>query len=244
MKKIVFRIDDVGASSKKFEIYSKKIFGNFLFLKRLPIFKAWGPYEELSLENWKEILNYIGENNYKLTIAVTASWVDEKNIKTPFFEKFPAQANIIYDHLKYGNIEIVNHGLTHCVVGRHLPHFFSSNRKFHREFWEWVPYEVQHSNLIESCNIFKKWIGYIPKILVPPGNVYSKDTVKICEKLNFKAINSSKKFQVNSSIKFLDNENVFAFHDRDIVMNGMNWIKNIYKVNSKKFKFNFLHDLL
>ena len=40
MEKIVLRMDDVGASTKHFEVYSKKIFGNFLFLKYLPYFRA------------------------------------------------------------------------------------------------------------------------------------------------------------------------------------------------------------
>ena len=41
MKKIVFRMDDVGASSKKFEVYSKVKFGNFLFLK-ITLFQGLG----------------------------------------------------------------------------------------------------------------------------------------------------------------------------------------------------------
>ena len=41
MDKIVFRMDDVGASTKLYEVYSNKYFGN-LFLKRMKYFKAWG----------------------------------------------------------------------------------------------------------------------------------------------------------------------------------------------------------
>ena len=51
---LVLRMDDVGASSKKFNVYSKSRIGNFLFLKKIKPFKAWGPYEEISTEQWKK----------------------------------------------------------------------------------------------------------------------------------------------------------------------------------------------
>ena len=38
-KKIALRIDDIGASTKKYEIYSKKFLGNILFLKYTELFK-------------------------------------------------------------------------------------------------------------------------------------------------------------------------------------------------------------
>jgi hypothetical protein len=243
MKKIVFRMDDVGASTKKFEIYSKKPFGNFLFLKRMPYFKAWGPYNELSTDNWKDIFNFIGENNYKLSLAITAAWVDEKNNLIPFYEKFPDQAKVICEFLKKGILEINNHGLTHCVVGKHNPRLFSSNRKYHREFWEWVPYKTQYFNLSKSSEIFKKWLGYSPNILVPPGNVYSNHTIKICEALNFKIINSSRILDIKTNVRILNNDNVFAFHDRDIVLNGSAWLKKIYKNYANQHQFNFIEEL-
>jgi len=243
MRKIVFRMDDVGASTKKFEIYSNKMFGNFLFLKRMPYFKAWGPYDELTSDNWIDIFNFIGENNYKISLAITAAWVDEKNNLIPFYDKFPDQAKVIHDYLKKDIIEINNHGLTHCVVGKHKPRLFSSNRKYHREFWEWLPYETQYFNISKSSEIFKNWLGFSPDILVPPGNVYSIDTIKICEELNFKTINSSKTFHLKTNIRILNNDNVFAFHDRDISLYGSVWLKNLYKNYSKSHQFHFIKEL-
>ena len=52
-------MDDVGASSKKYEVYSKLLFGNFLFLKYIPPFKAMGPYNELTVDNWDEIISIL-----------------------------------------------------------------------------------------------------------------------------------------------------------------------------------------
>ena len=244
MDKIVFRMDDVGASTKLYEVYSKKYFGNLFFLKRMKYFKAWGPYKEIESDTWKEIFDYVGENKFKLTLAVTASWVDEKNNLIPFYEKFPKQAKLIADNLKYNFLEITNHGLTHCVVGKHMPKLISSNRKYHREFWDWLPYDTHYSNLYKSREIFKEWLGYSPNILVPPGNVYSSHTIKACEKLNFKGINASKIIENDSKIKILNNSNVFAFHDRDIVLNGTKWLKEKYKQESLEYKFKFLEELI
>ena len=78
-----------GSKFKMGNIYSKKFFGNFFFLKKMSQFKAWGPYNEIEPNKWEEIFDYIGENNFKLTLAITASWVDEKSNLIPFYDKFP-----------------------------------------------------------------------------------------------------------------------------------------------------------
>ena len=121
MSRIALRMDDVGASTKHFEVYSKKMFGNFLFLKYLSFFRAWGVYEEISSEMWQEIFQTLEENDAKLTIGVTATWVERDGTLVPFPEKFPLQADLLKAAEEDGIIEIANHGLTHCVVGNHLP---------------------------------------------------------------------------------------------------------------------------
>jgi len=125
------RIDDIGASTKRYEVYSKKMFGNFLFLKYLPGFKAWGPYDEMDDAQWQKVLDLLIKYSAKLTVGITASWVDRDGDLVPFPEKFPVQAGVIKQGWKEGLLEIASHGLTHCVLGKHLPRFFSSNRKYH-----------------------------------------------------------------------------------------------------------------
>ena len=244
MNKVTLRMDDVGASTKHFEVYSKVPFGNFLFLKYLPYFRAWGVYNEINFDLWDEIIDFLVKENAKLSIAITASWVDKDGSLIPFPEKFPKEAKIIKQAAEEKILEISNHGLTHCVVGKHLPRLFSSNRRYHREFWDWLPYDTHYSNLYNSIEIFKNWLGYSPKVLVPPGNVYSTHTIRACEKLNFKAINASKIIENSANIKILNNSNVFAFHDRDIVLNGLQWLKEKYKERSLEYKFKFLEELI
>ena len=70
MKKIILRMDDVGASTKKYEVYSKYRIGNILFLKYLKPFKAWGPYKELTEDEWEQIFLILSKYNAKITIAM------------------------------------------------------------------------------------------------------------------------------------------------------------------------------
>ena len=142
-------MDDIGASTKFYEVYSKFPFGNFLFLKYTKIFGAWGVYDEITYSLWSEIFHLLDKYNAKMTVGVTACWVEKNNDMIPFYEKFPKEARIIKIGLKNNLIEIANHGLTHCVVGKHLPRLFSSNRKYHREFWDWIPSETHFFHLTE-----------------------------------------------------------------------------------------------
>jgi len=77
VKKTCLRIDDIGASTKIYEVYSKIRFANILFLKYLESFKAWGPYQEMSIDQWLLIFDLLRENKAKLTVGVTASWVEK-----------------------------------------------------------------------------------------------------------------------------------------------------------------------
>ena len=56
---LALRMDYVGASSKKFNLYSKYPLCNTLFIKYIPPFRAWGPYEEISPKQWKEIFKIL-----------------------------------------------------------------------------------------------------------------------------------------------------------------------------------------
>ena len=128
---MIFRIDDIGASTKQFEQYSRYRWANYGFLKRLPGLRAWGVYQELTAAEWEKFLKIFKNHNIKPLIAVTAAWVEKDSSLTPFPSKFPDEAQILKDARKEGKIDIANHGLTHCVVGRHLPAWRHSNRFYH-----------------------------------------------------------------------------------------------------------------
>jgi len=231
LKDIYLRIDDIGASTKKFEVYSKIRLCNILFLKYLKQCRAWGPYEEISKEVWEDIFELLSDYNAKLTVGVTATWVKENGMMLPFPEAFPKQAELLKQAKDKRLIEIANHGLTHCVVGKHLPKMFSSNRKYHREFWEWIPRDIHFEHIEKSQKIFKNWLGDAPTTLIPPGNVYSIDTLEAAEEFGIKRINSYMKYDVDSKVEIINNDKIDAFHDRELILDGLEWLKNKLMLN-------------
>ena len=226
MKKIILRLDDVGASSKEFELYSKRLIGNILFLKKTPAFAAWGPYKELSGKDWLNIIDLLQNFNAKMTVGITACWVEAEGKLIPFFDKFPRQALIIKKAVKNDLIEVANHGLTHCVVGKHRPKLFRSNRNFHREFWNYLPKEVHYEHIENSQKILENYFGKVTTF-IPPGYVWSSITEKAALKYGIKYFcsnqsNAKKRFK---DLIYIPDSKTFAVHDRDIVLNGIIWLK-------------------
>ena len=255
MKTIALRIDDIGASTKRFEVYSKRKFGNFLFLKYLNGFKAWGPYREMSVDEWNEVYKILHRFKAKLTVGITAAWVKRNGELTPFPEKFPDEASILKDGLHEGLLEIANHGLTHCVVGKHLPRLFSSNRQYHREFWESIPREIHFDHLDQSQSILQDYFETRITTLIPPGNVFSNDTVEAAAKYGIERINY-RKWETSSlkeKIKIINGEtisennlpleNVIRFHDKEIVLEGVVWLKDKLEAISRDAEFVFVKEL-
>lgn len=240
-KRIIFRMDDVGASSKKWEVYGKcslnfgrfkvniPFIANFLFLKYLSIFKGWGPYQELSEKQWVEILNILKKHQATMTVGITAGWVEKNGVITPFPEKYPKQAKIIKNGLHSGLLEVANHGLTHCVVGKHLPKFFLSNRKYHREFWDWVPSEEHRKHLETSQKILEDFFEVKIETFIPPGNVWTENSEKFAFKNGIRYISSSERVaphgKISNEIKYISKD-VFAFHDREISLYGIRWFSD------------------
>ncbi len=233
------RIDDIGASSKHFLVYGKNSFyvngkyrrilpefiTNFLFFKRLPIFSGWGVYPELNFDNWLYILNYLENNKFILNVAITACWVENDNSLTRFDKKFPESCEIIKYGIKKNLIYVLNHGLTHCIPGKHLPRLFKSNQKYHREFSKYLNFESQLLHLEKSQEILGEIFDKKPEIFVPPGNVYNEDTLKVMNKIGLKIIQCDRNRSHQPSdlllnkyeINHINNKETLAFHDRDII---------------------------
>jgi len=221
------RIDDIGASSKKYEIYSKYPGGNILFLKYLRWFRAWGPYQELTASEWEKVFGLLEKFDAKLTVAITATWVEQDGVFVPYYEKFPDQAVVLKKGLEQGLLEIANHGLTHCVVGKHLPRWFSSNRKFHREFWDWLDEDIHFQHIELSQKILQDYFQVPVTTFVPPGNVYAQATVLAAERFGINLINCLAENGIREGVRILSDEHVFAFHDRLLVLEGFNWLEKI-----------------
>jgi hypothetical protein len=244
MKDFIFRIDDIGASTKQFNQHGKKwfnLFGrkilyfpfsNLGFLKRIDPFRGWAKYDELTAEEWKDLFIVFEQNKIKPIIAITANWVDENSVLIPFPEKFPEQAKLLKEAFLSDKIIIANHGLTHCVVGKHLPKFWGSNRNFHREFLPRLDQVVHSEHILKSQEILEGFFEKKIEILVPPGNLWSLKTYSALEGTNIKFVMCNKYMadsdQEMKNIVFLpDSNNMFVFHDRELKLYGVKWLKEI-----------------
>lgn len=238
---VLFRIDDIGAATKEFEQHGRKwfkLFGkkiiyfplaNFWFLKRIKPFKRWAKYEELTVSEWEEFLNIFKENNIVPVISITATWVNKDGELIPFPEKFKEEALFLKQAFDREEIIIANHGLTHCVVGEHLPRFWESNRSSWREFLPNLPEEWHINNIKRSQDILESFFKKPITIFVPPGNMWSFKTYIALKNTNIKTVMSNKYMldsdQDMDGINFIkDSEDVFAFHDRELKIFGKKWL--------------------
>ena len=234
-RRLALRLDDVGASSKRYEVYSNRswrvgplrVSGNWLFLKYLPGWKSWGPYREMTAAEWHEVFGTLRSANARLTVAVTAAWADREDQVTPFPERFPAQAAALKEGVAEGLIEIANHGLTHCVLEGNLfrPHWMTSNRTYHREFWDWVPQLVQEQHIHRSQDILQEYFDVPVVTFVPPGNVFTEGTLEIAGRHGLRYVSCNAKPGTSGRLVVIGNEDVVPFHDRDLVLNGTGWLR-------------------
>lgn len=250
--RLALRMDDVGASSKRYEIYARhdltvgpmRIPGNFLFLKALPPFRGWGPYRELKPGEIESILNVLERYKAKLTVGVTAAWVNWDGSLTPYSERFPAQAEALRAGVQAGLIEIANHGLTHCLLENYAfrPAWRHGNRKSHREFWAHVPVNTQAEHIRRSQAILQDMFGVEVVTFVPPGNVFTEDTLEIAARYGLRVVSCDTSPRSHAQICIIGNQDVLAFHDREIVLDGLDWLETQLDAYSDH-QFCFVRDL-
>lgn len=257
---VCLRLDDVGACSKRYEIYSdyrwkltfrgktlrifgkklKFFIGNWLFLKYLPELKGWGPYNEMTVGEWYQVYEILEKFHAKLTVAVTAAWAENEHHLIPFPEQFPEEAGVLKEGVQQGLIEIANHGLTHCVVKNNLfkPKWFSGNRQYHREFWDWLPDEVHNEHLRRSQEILQTYIQTDVVTFVPPGNVFAERTLECAERYGLRYVSCDTTPGMFGKLTIVGNEQIIPFHDRDLVVHGIKWLQQLLEpLHDKRFCF-------
>lgn len=238
---IALRLDDVGAASKQHEVYGLTRIplgrwavpfpGNFLFFKYLPPIKRWGPYRELQAAEWEAILGILEGVGTRMTVAITAGWVELDGRVVPYPAKFPEQAAVIRQGLTRGLVEVANHGYTHCLLqdGLFRPRLFSGNRQYHREFYDWLPEEVHREHLRRSQEILQGYFGAPVETFVPPGNLFSAKTVAAAAAAGIRYISclGAAGWGRAPGVTFVDDTRVVAFHDRDLVLHGPGFLRGL-----------------
>ena len=247
---LMIRMDDVGAASKRHEIYGLTRLalgpfrvpfpGNWLWLKYLPPIKRWGPYRELSSTEWYAILEMLAEAGARMTIAVTAAWVEDDGTLTPFPRKFPEATRAIRKGVDAGLLEVANHGLTHCLLtGRAFrPRVFTGNRPYHREFYDFVPAATQEANIERAQVILSDAFGGPIVTLVPPGNLLQPVTAEIARRHGVRYLSYGAPTSRDGILPIVGNECGVVFHDRDVVLEGLGWLRaRLAEVRGREVRF-------
>ncbi len=236
---VALRLDDVGAASKRHEVYGVTRLrvgaaalpfpGNFLFLKYVPPIKRWGPYRELSAGEWERALEALATVGARMTVAVTAGWVGEDGAVTPFPRKFPAAASVLREGVRRGLLEVANHGYTHCVLrdGRFRPRLFAGNRAAHREFYDWLPPETHRAHLARAQDILQAYFDQPVVTFVPPGNVFARATLEAALEAGIRYVSCLEPGRLGpvGGLTWVTGADVLALHDRDLVLGGVDALR-------------------
>lgn len=234
--RLALRLDDVGAGSKQHERYGRS-FGfapvgwvtNLFFLKSLGPLRGWGPYREMTAAEWLAVYRLLEEHDAAMTVAVTATWVTGDARLVPFPDRFPDEAAVLREGVEAGRIEIANHGLTHCVLqgDAFRPRLLRGNRSAHREFWDWIPREVQDEHLRRSQEILHGCFGVEIVTFVPPGNVFSEATLELAASHGLRFVSCRAEPREVAGVRVLGNIDTVAFHDRELVLEGVGWLERV-----------------
>jgi peptidoglycan/xylan/chitin deacetylase (PgdA/CDA1 family) len=238
---VALRLDDVGAASKTHEVYgltrvlvgswSLPFPGNALFLKYVPPIKRWGPYRELAAADWESIAEMLHAASARMTVAVTAGWVERDGRVVPYPEKFPAAARALRECARRGLVEIAHHGYTHCVLEgrRYLPHAWAGNRTYHREFHDWVPAATHRKHVRRAQDILQDFFGMPVVTFVPPGNVFTRTTLESAAEVGLRYLSCHGAAAMGDTAGLIPivEHAVLAVHDRDVVVRGRPWLRGI-----------------
>jgi len=222
------RLDDVGAASKRHEVYGVTRIavgpwrvpfpGNFLFLKYLPPIKRWGPYRELGAAEWERVLGCLEAAGSRMTVAVTAGWVEADGHVVPFPRKFPQGSAVLRQGVRRGLVEVANHGYTHCVLRERSfrPRAFAGNREHHREFVAWLPPGLHREHLERAQAILEGFFEVPVLTLVPPGNAFTAVTLEAAREVGLRYVSCRDAGRLGpvDGLTYVDDAEVVTLHDR------------------------------
>lgn len=158
----MIRIDDLGASSKRYERWSHHTWANVWPLYNRQFFGAWGPYRELTADELDQIFKVVAHASKTITVAITAYWVKRNGSLMAYHRRFPAQAAMVAYWARRGVVEVAAHGMTHCVPGFHRHRWIGNNRYWHRDRHPW---RAEAKRSIES------WLDLPVTRFVEPGQI-------------------------------------------------------------------------
>jgi hypothetical protein len=190
------RIDDFGASSKRYERHRGKLL----------------PYQETSARDLRRLIDWLYQSGSAATLAITACWVTGEGKLLPYAMRFPEQTKEIRRGVQLGVVEIAAHGLTHCIPGRHVEwRPWRGNRAMHREFIDALPFSQQAWHMVYSRCLLEAMFGRPVITLVPPGNAISDALVDAALELGYTLVTC----RARGRSRIADDSDHVVLHDRD-----------------------------
>lgn len=219
----VIRIDDLNACTAIFHRHCKiGVMRYFPFYSHRYFGGRWAPYPQLSVGELENFLTEVFDRGFKVQLGITPFFAKNEHEFIPFHENLPHIYEFIIKNLKKNNmLEIGTHGFSHAVTegNRYKKYYLYNTKIYHREFWPWVPYEVQFKKIELGAAYMKRYFGNI-ELFIPPGNVFTSTTCKILRNFSYKRISCLKPlWPIN--YHGLEHEKIplqNAIHDRDIVL--------------------------
>ena len=111
------------------------------------------------------------------------------------------------------------------------------------DLYTYIPDWKHHEAIRLSQEILQNYFNARVVTFVPPGNVYSKATIQACAENGIKIINSKKDYMQTDVVRIVDEGHVLAFHDRDLVLKGVEWLDRNLSKFSGNYDFCFVKDL-
>jgi peptidoglycan/xylan/chitin deacetylase (PgdA/CDA1 family) len=203
----------------------------------VPPIKRWGPYRELSAHEWAEMLLALEAAGARMTVAITAGWVEADGRVTPFPRKFPDAADVIREGARRGLLEVANHGYTHCVLRDRSfrPRLCAGNREFHREFHDWLPPGTHREHVERAQSILQEFFGQSIVTFVPPGNVFARATLDAAAAYGIRYVSCLDPGRLGpvDGLTWVADGDVVALHDRDLVLGGLVALERVLRTPAR-----------
>jgi peptidoglycan/xylan/chitin deacetylase (PgdA/CDA1 family) len=92
-----------------------------------------------------------------------------------------------------------------------------------------VPPYVQDAHIAKAQEILCGWLGRDVVTFVPPGNVCSDVTLALARKHGLRYLSCAVSRPPSPELILANPSAVVAFHDRDLVLNGPEWLARLVR---------------
>jgi len=90
-----------------------------------------------------------------------------------------------------------------------------------------LPETVHEGHINKAQAIFESWLGETVTCFIPPGNVFAEKTLAAARRNGLITVSCNTETRLADGLMIIGDEHITSFHDRDIVVNGMDWFRRL-----------------